>query len=174
LKRPGRLFFKPNATLQLFVDHFRRLRMEARAPLANTGLISVGDSAALHQQGYQPNSAGESYCAARIATYRSLPAQLGLARARAGLVLALFAVRRCLAEQRMLPPTLESLRPKYLLDVPIDPFSTVPLLYDVRRGWIWSVGTDLSSKGGAPTVPAMHDPAEPTVEVGVGIAAAVQ
>jgi hypothetical protein len=174
LKRPGRLFFKPHTTLRLFVDHFRQLKMEAQAPLANTGLISVSDSAALHQQGFQPNSAGESYCSARVAGYRSLPAKLGLARARSGLVITLFAVRRCIAEQRTLPPTLESLRPKYLLDVPTDPFSAAPLLYDIRHGWIWSVGTDLKSQGGAPTSPAMHDPAEPTIEIGIGIAAAVQ
>jgi hypothetical protein len=174
LKRPGRLFFKPHATLQLFVDHFRRLRMEAQAPLANTGLISVEDSAALHQQGYQPNSAGESYAAARLAGYRSLPAKLGLAKARGGLVLTLFAMRRCVAEQRTLPPTLESLRPKYLLDVPLDPFSAAPLHYDIRHGWIWSVGTDLQSQGGAPTSPPMRDAKEPTVEIGIGIASAVQ
>ncbi len=172
LKRPGRLFFKPNTTLQLFIDHFRQLKMEVRAPLANTGLITVSDSATQHSQGYQPNSAGESYCAARIANYRSLPAQLGLARARSGLVLTLFAVRRCVAEQKTLPPTLDHLRPKYLLDIPVDPFSTVPLLYDIRRGWLWSVGIDLKSQGGAPTVPAMHDPTEPTVEIGIGIATA--
>lgn len=174
LKRPGRLFFKPQATLRLFMEHFRRLKMEAQAPLANVGLISVKDAAAQHQLGYQPNSAGESYCAARMEGYRALPAQLGLARARGGLVVTLFAVRRCIAEQRTLPPTLESLRPRYLLDVPHDPFSASPLHYDIRRGWIWSVGIDLRSQGGAPTSPAMRDPAEPTVEIGVGIAAAVQ
>lgn len=174
LKRPGRLFFKPHTTLQLFVDHFRRLRMEAQAPLANTGLISVDDSASLHQQGFQPNAAGEAYTAARMAGYRSLPAKLGLAKARGGLVVTLFAMRRCVAEQRTLPPTLESLRPKYLLDVPLDPFSAAPLHYDIRHGWIWSVGTDLQSQGGAPTSPPMRDAKEPTVEIGIGIASAVQ
>lgn len=173
LKRPGRLFFKPQATLQLFVDDFRQLKMEAQAPLANTGVISVSDSAALHQQGYQPNSAGEFYCAKRMADYRSLPAKLGLARARSGILVALFAVRRYLAEQQKLPATLESLRPRYLLDVPVDPFSTGPLQYDIARGRIWSVGTDLRSVGGAPTSPSLHDPAEPTVEIGIGMAAAV-
>ena len=173
LKRPGRLFFKPQATLQLFVDDFRQLKMEAQAPLANTGVISVSDSAALHQQGYQPNSAGESYCAGRMADYRSLPAKLGLARARSGILVALFAVRRYLAEQQKLPATLESLRPRFLLDVPVDPFSTGPLQYDIARGRIWSVGTDLRSVGGVPTTPSLHDPAEPTVEIGIGMAAAV-
>jgi hypothetical protein len=105
------------------MDHFRRLRMEAQAPLANTGLITVEDSASLYQQGFQPNAAGESYTAARMAGYRSLPAKLGLAKARSGLVVTLFAMRRCVAEQLTLPLTLESLRPRYLLDVPLDVFS---------------------------------------------------
>lgn len=170
LKRPGRLFFKPYTTLQLFMEHFRRLKMEAHAPLANVGMISVKDSAALHQHGYQPNSAGEAYAAARMAGYRSLPAKMGLARARDALVITLFAVRRCVAEQRTLPPTLESLKPRYLLDVPLDPFAAAPLQYDSRHGWIWSVGTDLRSQGGAPTSPAMQEADEPTVEIGIGMA----
>jgi hypothetical protein len=64
---------------------------------------------------------------------------------------------------------LESLRPKYLLDVPLDPFSAAPLHYDIRLGRIWSVGADLKSQGGAPTSPPMSDDKEPTVEIDIGI-----
>lgn len=174
LRRPGRLFFKPHLTLQLFVDRFRHLRMETQAPLANTGLIRLQGTTAPPARGFQPNAAGESYCAARMEVYSPLPAQLGLAKTRSALVLTLFAVRRCVAEQHALPPSLENLQPKYLPELPQDPFSAAPLHYDIRRGWIWSVGNDLQSQGGAPTSPPMEEAKEPTVEIGIGIAAAVQ
>lgn len=169
LERPRRLFFKPHSTLQLFVDQFRRLRMEAQAPLANTGLISVDNAISMHSRRFQPNAEGVAYCTNRMSAYRSLPARLGLAKARGALLVTLFAMRRCVAEQRTLPPSLESLRPKYLLDVPLDPFSAAPLHYDIRLGRIWSVGADLKSQGGAPTSPPMSDDKEPTVEIDIGI-----
>ncbi|MFM7605462.1 MAG: hypothetical protein ACKO8Z_09715 [Prosthecobacter sp.] len=169
LERPGRLFFKPHSTLQLFVDQFRRLRMEAQAPLANTGLISVDNAMSMHQRIFHPNAEGVAYCATRMSAYRSLPARLGLTKARGALLITLFAMRRCLAEQHVLPPSLDSLRPQYLIDVPLDPFSAAPLNYDNRLGRIWSVGTDLKSQGGAPTSPPMSDDKEPTVEIGIGI-----
>ncbi|MBK8094372.1 MAG: hypothetical protein IPK32_21020 [Verrucomicrobiaceae bacterium] len=170
LRRPGRLFFKPSATLQLFANEIRQLQMEARAPLANTGLVTTQAPSSARQRGYQPNSEGEVYFAARMAGYRSLPAQLALARARCGLVNTLFALHRHVAAQKTLPVTLDALKPHFLSDLPPDPFSASPLLYDRSRGLLWSVGTDFKSQGGQPTSPPMHDEAEPTVEIGIKIA----
>jgi len=170
LPRPGRFFFKPRTTVQLFAEQMRQLQMEARAPVANIGLVTVDERAQLRPQGWQPNAAGQSYFASRIAGYRALPAQFGLARARCSLIITLFAFHRYVAEKKTPPATLDQLRGQYVLDIPIDPFSANPVLYDKNRGWLWSVGTDLKSQGGLPTSPPMRDEREPTVETGIRIA----
>ena len=110
------------------------------------------------------------FFASRIAGYRALPAQFGLARARCSLIITLFAFHRYVAEKKTPPATLDQLRGQYVLDIPIDPFSANPVLYDKNRGWLWSVGTDLKTQGGLPTSPPMRDEREPTVETGIRIA----
>ncbi|WP_395741942.1 hypothetical protein [Prosthecobacter sp.] len=170
LHRPGRLFFKPYETLQHFATAFRQMKTEVLVPLAQTAEVRLKDEGAA-EASYQPNSAGMAYYHQRMKNYTPLPAMLGLVRTRGNLIITLFAVRRCIAEKKMLPTTLEQLRTfNFLLDVPVDPYTGAPLQYDATRGLIWSVGNDLKSAGGKPMEPPMHDAAEPTVEVGIAVA----
>lgn len=170
LKRPGRLFFKPNETLQHFAAAFRQLKDEVKAPLALTSDVRLKNTPAA-EGSYQPNSAGRMYFLQHSKQYTRLPAFLGLARARGNLITTLFAVRRCIAEKKTLPGTLEQLRTfNFLLDVPADPYTGAPLQYSLARGLIWSVGNDLKSSGGAFTEPPMNDATEPTVEIGIAVA----
>lgn len=163
LRRPGRLFFKPYETLQHFATAFRQIRTEAQAPLAHTSEVRLEEDASAATS-YQPNSAGMAYFHQRMQTYTPLPAALGQARTRGNLIITLFAVRRCIAEKKTLPATLEQLRTfNFLLDVPVDPYTGAPLHYSLSRGLIWSVGK--------PSEPPMNDPAEPTVELGIAVAA---
>jgi len=169
--RPGRLFFKPHETLQHFATAFRQIKEEALAPLVLTAEVRLKDNPAA-EMSYQPNSAGLAYYHQRMKTYTPMPAALGLMRARGNLVITLFAVRRCIAEKKMLPTTLEQLRTlNYLLDLPLDPFSGTPLQFSLEKGLIWSVGTDLKSANGAATEPPMSDDTEPTVQLGIAVAA---
>ena len=171
LRRPGRLFFKPYETLQHFATAFRQLKAEVLSPLALTSEVRLKNSP-MGESSYQPNSAGLAYYHQRMRLYTPMPAQLGLARTRGNLVVALFAVRRCMAEKKSVPASLEELRTfNFLLDVPLDPYSGAPLLYSRASGLIWSVGNDLKSVNGAPTEPPMDNPAEPTVELGIAVAA---
>lgn len=170
LHRPGRLFFKPHETLQHFAMAFRQIKTEALAPLAHTSDVRLKEDAAT-ETSYQPNSAGLAYYHQRMRAYTSLPAALGLMRTRGNLIITLFAVRRCIAEKKTLPATLEQLRTfNFLLDVPADPYTGAPLQYSLARGLIWSVGNDLKSANGKPTEPPMDDAAEPTVELGIAVA----
>lgn len=170
LKRPGRLFFKPNETLQHFAAAFRQLKDEVKAPLAHTSEVRLKD-APTSEGAYQPNSSGRVYFNQRSKPYTRLPAFLGLVRARGNLIITLFAVRRCIAEKKTLPATLEQLRAfNYLLDVPVDPYTGAPLQYNLAHGLIWSVGNDLKSVSGMPTEPPMNDATEPTVEIGIAVA----
>lgn len=170
LQRPGRLFFKPYETLQHFATAFRQIKSDVETPLVLTAEVRLKDEAAA-EASYQPNAAGMVYYHQRMKAYTSLPAELGIARTRGNLIITLFAVRRCIAEKKMLPGTLEQLRTfNFLLDVPVDPYTGAPLQYSLARGLIWSVGNDLKSANGVATEPPMKDPAEPTVELGIAVA----
>ena len=174
LQRPGRLFFKPNATVQLFATAFRQMIEEVEAPLAHVSEVRL-ENIPSRQGSMQPNTEGRNYFAERMKNYTPLPAFLGLARARGNLVITLFAIRRCIAERKTLPASLDELREfKYLLDVPVDPYTGAPLQYNLARGLVSSVGNDLKASGGAPTEPPLEDAREPTAEIGVAVAAAVQ
>ena len=171
LHRPGRLFFKPYETLQHFATAFRQIKTEVQTPLVLTADVRLKNDP-VAEAAYQPNSAGLAYFHQRMKAYTPLPSALGLVRTRGNLIITLFAVRRCIAEKKTLPATLEQLRTfKFLLDVPIDPYTGAPLQYSLARGLIWSVGNDLKSAGGVPTEPPMKDAAEPTVELGIAVAA---
>jgi hypothetical protein len=153
LRRPGRLFFKPNETVQLFAHAFRQLRDEAKAPLAQTSEVRLKNVPG-GGGSFQPNTEGQVYFTRRMKTYTPLPAFLGLVRARGNLIVTLFAIRRCIAEKKTLPATLEQLRTfNYLLDVPVDPYTGAPLQYNLARGLLWSVGNHLKSAGGVSTEP---------------------
>ncbi|MBB5032528.1 hypothetical protein [Prosthecobacter vanneervenii] len=171
LRRPGRLFFKPYETLQHFATAFRQIKAEVPSPLALTSEVRLKESIN-SEASYQPNSSGLAYYHQRMRLYTPMPAELGLARARANLIITLFAVRRCIAEKKSVPASLEELRTfNFLLDVPVDPYSGAPLFYNRTSGLIWSVGRDLKSANGSPTEPPMSDAMEPTVEVGIAVAA---
>jgi hypothetical protein len=174
LRRPGRLFFKPNETVQLFATAFRQLRDDTKSPLAQTSDIRLKEMPG-GEGSVQPNSEGRLYFIRHMKTYTPLPAQLDLVRTRGNLVVTLFAIRRCIAEKKTVPTSLEQLRSfNFLLDVPLDPYTGAPLQYDLARGVIWSVGNDLKTSGGKLTEPPMNDATEPTLEIGIAVAGAVK
>jgi hypothetical protein len=123
---------------------------------------------------YHPNSSGEAYFSDHIEGYLPLPQEHSLGKARQGLVSCLFALRRYLAEKRSLPKELRELVPQYLSAVPQDPFSGEALLYDRDRGLVYSVGVNLIEEGGRPTNPPLNDDREPTVSLGIAVAAPVK
>lgn len=175
--RSGWLFFKPHATLQLFADSFREMQSEsaltafARQNQTQHRLLHLGSEA-----GWLPgsNDDGEAYFVSRIQPYASLPDRHALARAQHAAVTTLFALRRHVLMEARLPLNAAELSPKYLPTPVLDPFSGEPLRFNVIRGLIYSVGTDLKDEGGRPTVPALSDATEPTIETGIGMASAVQ
>jgi hypothetical protein len=172
-ERPSRLFFKKNETLSLFADVFRQLRDEIVMPpftILGPAPQIVSYSGRKHSFFFQPNDAGESYFAERIKNYTEIPARHTLAKAQHHLVIALFATRCFIAEQQRLPTSLSELKPSYLMDIPSDVFSGMPLCYDATKGLIYSVGNDFSDEGGKVSQPPLQDPAEPTLEIGIKVA----
>ncbi len=103
-----------------------------------------------------------------------MPERLSLSKARHSLVLSLFAIRRYVADHQKLPASLADLSPKYLMDVPMDPFSGEPLQYDPLKGLLFSVGVNFLKEGGKITQPPLLDPDEPTVDLGIAVAVPVK
>jgi len=173
--RTGWVFFKPNATLKLFVESFRELKNATDyTPFARSDHITARLQ---HRMSggrtlMNPNWSGEDYFASRIRFYAGLPDKVSLARARYALVMNLFALRRCVAAEFRVPKTLEELVPTYLDKAYLDPFSGEGLKYDPVRGLIYSVGEDLIDEGGTPTPIPMSMESEPTLETGIGVAKA--
>ncbi len=159
-QRPGRLFFKPNRTLQLFALSFSDLRDEAeKPPYGRSSQITLrlgrmGPSIGL------PNSAGETYFASRIASYIPLPDRQSIAHAQHAVVTTLFAIRRFQADWKRLPPKLLNLRPDFLKDLPVDPFSGESLKFDFTNGTVSSVGTNFTSDPDTSADPPLSDPSE--------------
>jgi hypothetical protein len=171
--RSGWLFFKPYATLQLFVDSFRELQSEsAFTAFARQNQIEQRVQRLRSGRGWFPvaNGAGEDYFATRIQPYAALFDRHAVARAQHSAVMTLFALRRYVAAESHIPRTAADLTPKYLPTPALDPFSGEPMRFNIIRGLIYSVGTDLKDEGGKPTSPPLGDPTEPTVETGIGVA----
>lgn len=165
-QRPGRIFFKPNRTLKLFVLSFHDLRDEAEKPPYNRS-SQIGSRLARTKATLGlPNSAGETYFTSRMTPYVSLPERQSIAHAQHAVVLTLFAVRRFAADYKRMPPTLLNLRPDFLTDLPVDPFSNEQLKYDIARGVISSVGTNYTHDLDARSDPPFVDSREISAQTG--------
>ncbi len=167
------MFFKPNATLRLFSESFRELKSEtSQTVFTRSDQIETRLGKRLSTNGLftGSNRSGDDYFATRIRFYNDLPDRLALARARHAVTLTLFAVRRFVLRESRLPAKLEDLKPKYLAELPLDPFSGESVHYNPKRGWIYSVGTDLRDEGGKEQSPPLSDVKEPTAEIGIGVA----
>ena len=173
--RPRQLFFKTNETLGMMATTIRYLVRQIGQPgAASLSLRDVwGGVPGVEQVGYyQPNGAGVAYAADQLKPYLDVPARQQLARTRHALIVQLFAMRRFVLVEKGLPAQLSDLSPRYLREVPRDPFTGEPLHYDAARGLIFSVGSDLQAQGGRPDLPPLADPGEPTVRIGVRTAVA--
>lgn len=165
--RAGRLFFKPQKTLSLFVRAFRDLQDDTlKSPYSRTGQASGRPGQPGVRSGL-PNSNGESYFTRRMSPYVTLPERQSIAQARHRVVLTLFAIRRFMRQWRRVPLQLLNLRSdRYITDVPTDPFSGEPLKYDSVAGVVYSVGTNFKADGKAPGEVALDDPSELVAAVG--------
>ncbi|MCB1224437.1 MAG: hypothetical protein KDK99_01390 [Verrucomicrobiales bacterium] len=168
--RPPRLFFKTNETLGMIAKTLREVQDQtgrtslALDPWKDTWAIAPNRGDILF---YGPNGAGEAYAKQRLLPYLDMPRQHQLALTQHLLVQQQLALRRFFAEHHGLPNKLEDLRPAYLKDLPLDPFSGQLFHYDLSAGLVYSVGADYLSSGGDVQLPPLTNHNEPTVPIGV-------
>lgn len=164
--RHARLFFKPNATLRTFVAGFRSLRNEVvKAPYARVPSLMplVGAAGSPVAIIGSPNVTGARVANERLWAYAQLVERQGLQSARHTLVLTLFGVRRFAAERGRFPLALNELIPGCFRELPVDPFSGKPIIFNAERALIYSVGIDGADKGGHLTSVPLGDMLEPTI-----------
>jgi hypothetical protein len=95
-----------------------------------------------------PNSAG------KLAVYLSISPLNGLIRhtlkstAKPRLTKLLLALRKYQSEKGHLPDSLNKLVPEYLPAIPLDPFSDKPLIWNLKKRVVYSVGQDRIDNGG--------------------------
>ncbi len=163
--RAGRLFFKTQETLGAFATAFRGARDAIASPMA-AGMNEAAWPARFFLSGLRPNGAGEGYFLDRWAIYRPMLDLHRLAKARQMLVQVMAAIRRYALDYRQPPSGLPNLRPDYLAQEPLDPFSGRPLEYDPLRDLLYSVGLNGLREEGHITEPPLADANEPTVKLG--------
>jgi hypothetical protein len=167
---PKQLFFKTHETLGLIADTMRHLVRQVGQASASTAMLREiweGVPGTREVASYQPNGRGAAYARQQLESYLDVPARQQLARTRHLLVLQLFAMRRFVVSERGLPQALDGLRPRYLSELPTDPYSGEPFHYDADNGLLYSVGSDFTAEGGRVELPPLADPREPTVKIGV-------
>ncbi len=165
---PGTWFFRPNATLRLFYKAFKGLENElADAPYARFDPLKdiIGPGGQAEGSAFSPNARGLTHAHQRLWPYGHLVDRQGLQSTRHLIVLTQFAVRRYAQDHGRLPRLLTDLVPEYFTDLPTDPYSGKPLVYDATRGLLYSVGIDVRDAGGHLTKVPLEDGAEPTVSV---------
>jgi hypothetical protein len=164
------LFFKSNETLDLIAGSIRYLINQVGQTSASTaGLREMWAREPVGRglNAYAPNGLGVAFAQERLQPYLDVPARQQLAKTRHLLVVQLVAMRRFIADHRGLPSKLSDLRPSYLAELPLDPFSGEAFQYDPTTRVIYSVGSDFVASGGRPNRPPLSDPGEPTVKIGV-------
>ncbi len=163
---PGRLFFKPHRTLDLFAQSFLELKQQVHRPayLRSTQISErIGPQLRPLANIGSPNYAGTAYAHNRIWPYVNLMERHSLERARHLVVLTLFAVRCWSLDHAKAPAQLADLVPHYFSQLPTDPFSGQPIKYDPTKGLIYSLGFNLQDEHGNPTEIPLEDPQQPTI-----------
>ena len=166
--KPGRLFFKPQATLGLMADSFRELRGEVIKPSysRSTSQLAarVGFPGRPRAIPGHPNFSGIRHANQRLWPYVDLMESQTLARARHELVRTFFAIRRFMAIKGRTPASLDALVAEKLLPaLPVDPFTGLPLRYHPGNQVLYSVGSDHRDDGGNGAGQHLEDDLEPAL-----------
>jgi hypothetical protein len=145
--------FQPSRTKKICVDFLRDTITNAPLPYAKMKLYDPDERFELAGSGYRmlakPNMIGRMFCSMLLPNtggilIRGCRTKCSITASK--VILACEAYRQAVGE---LPPDIETLVPKYLDSVPLDPFDGAPIRYSKAKGIVYSVGIDLKDSGGS-------------------------
>jgi hypothetical protein len=142
---------QPNRTLAQLGTDYREMEVSLRSPVdvLNDTAAAKNAHEGMWRSLLRRNSGGQMSVGIVVSQIVALGHSVYLQECRWTLLRAGLAARSYWDERGTLPPSLEALVPKYLAEVPHDPFSGAALHYDAARGLIWSVGKSRTDEGGS-------------------------
>jgi hypothetical protein len=155
-ERTPALFFKPNRTLHLLHGLTNRT-VEALSLAWPDALKAARAGARLHQpievrslshQWLNGNRFGESLASVTVRYHAGWLESTLVTRAWHDETITMIALRRFELHHGRLPDRLEELVPDFLDEVPVDPFTNVPLLWSADKSALYSTGSNLTDDGG--------------------------
>jgi hypothetical protein len=151
-------YYKPNKTLALKADYYRKL-IENCAKDCSVGLDIEKEpyKAEPIKMMFTENSIGELIVDFAYVSFYGVKNKRCQRSVEANMIELLFAVKRYKIEQGVYPPSSESLVPKYIKQIPADVFSGCPLNYVAGGNYIYSVGKDLKDDGGDLSAGTFYD-----------------
>jgi hypothetical protein len=152
--------FQPNKTKYLSANHFRILINNASLPYSKMKPIDLSKN--------ELNIEGKSTLSlmmngnvlGKILGGLVLPNLSGILENKCKVECSAAATRLILAckaykiRMNELPDSLESLVPKYINSIPLDPYDGQPFKYSKSKAIVYSVGKDLKDSGGSTELPA--------------------
>jgi hypothetical protein len=157
--------FRPNETKRLAAEATRVLLRDKEKPEAERDQLRAsyfGETMATHPLG--TNSVGKFLCSkvfTDAALWRRAHEEASVSATR-----LLIAIRCYKSDSGSLPPSLEALAPKYIDELPRDPFDGKALRYSPERKIVYSVGTDLEDAGRSEAEKGWSDEKVPTYPIG--------
>ncbi len=148
--------FQCNRTKLLFAETYREIIEKSSLCYAGMKLDEAGMLRELSDMiawenpliYVQPNLFGKTFFYMSAPSHRVL-AQKCHAEASIEAMRVIIALNRYLREEDSLPDDLQALVPKYIPEVPVDPFDCKPFRYSKSEGIVYSVGEDLIDSGGS-------------------------
>jgi hypothetical protein len=146
-----RFLYKPNKTRKELFTIYNRIKENMGELYKNVKFVPLyQEDEFLIRENALERLIIENFTSYSEFFYTLLKEYLRVFNARA--TACVFALKAYKEEKGHLPDSLSELVPKYLPQVPIDPFDGKPLRYSKEKGIIYCVGRDLKDSGGSPTI----------------------
>jgi len=155
--RKGRLFFKPNAFMKLYLRFEEPVHVSLRdgkwSAINKAIKLSWDDYTGMREHQWlhlvSSNAVGNMLIHLALPTSTAVANAEFIIKARIRAAACVIAVHRFTIEKGQPPETLADLVPEYLQAVPADPFNEQPMKWNKASGTVYSVGPDLKDGGGA-------------------------
>jgi hypothetical protein len=166
-------YYRPNETKKLYADWTRDLIRKANGACSNlSNKGSDEDPVPYSTLAFSPfalyfteNAIGTIILSVSLASLDNTIVKKCDADLIASATQLLLAMKAFTQDQGKAPSTLESLVPRYISEIPKDPYGNAPFRYSPQKGVIYSVGRDGRDDGGSEG-DDWHEMKDPTFSIG--------